>query len=1451
MADPLDNSSLASAPASAARAGFFAWVVHRPVTTAMLLAGLVLTGAISWRQLPVQLMPDITLPQLSINFRSYSLTLEEIEKKVVQPIEAILAATPRIKDIRSYSSSRSTFFQVQFEFGTDMRFVTLDLQEKLNRFFKSLDSKDFYYYVNTMSSTNWQALFMRLVIQGDANDTSLAEMAETRIVPILEAVNGVAEVNVGGGRWRSVAITFIPEMLEAYGATMESATGQLRKAVSEDFFLGQMQGLSERHFVLLQNRLDSLAKIKRVPIDQSGVATLADVASIEEEEYKSDRIFHYNGKNVVGISITKEASANPLALARRMERAIEDARAQLPEGFDIQIEENVAEVIQTILDEMTNAALLGAALAMGVLFLFLRSFRMSLIVFSAIPVSIIATFNLMYMCGMSINVLTLLGLALGVGLLVDNAIVVLENIFRHYEFHHDPILAAEQGATQVWRALLATTLTNLVVFTPILFAEGNLRLIFREGAMAVIFPQLMSLLVALTLVPMLTARMLMLDRNPSLKKESNLGRWKRRLRQLARRRNPYWPAYRQRPRVLHREIYGALLRATLRHRVRTCVGIALVLLLTWHIALPKIQPDVMNDDPRQQRVYFFLKTASDDDVTELERAVFEAEKAIAALPYVKTFTSSGEPERGAMVSIDLKDLNEIGKTRDQILSELLDDIGPVPGAQTSLAPFRAEEGRSSIALRRAGEIEILGPDNNTIQRIGDTVAAQLEALPQIARTQMEMNDDSSGELHFILDPERAAILQISPSDVASVIRKTTRSGESSSLYLKQGDSKISIQLRAGDIPYPLPFSEIENLPVRGREGQMARLKDIGYFTTANSERRLVRHNMQRVVDMDYFLEPGESEKDANQAVQNYIDNARMPVGVTIRIGGRYREAQENTAEFKWMIALTFLLIYMVLASIFESLMTPVVIMTTLPLAGLGVIWAMAFFGVTANEQANFGVLILLGIVVNNGIVLLDFISVARRERNCRRTRAVVVGCYTRLRPILMTSLTTMLGLLPMAMKHNEGFDGAGLAIVIIAGLLTSTVLTLFILPAMLMNFEDVAGLLARIASWTARMTAAPAYRLGKGAFLAGVDALRRPIRALEAAPALADGAGGPAIALRASGEAADFRAGPHGGAGSAEGARAGIVARQICMTYPLFSVGQLARIVPSLRYKYGGRPPSGVEALRNVSFRLEPGMCGLLGPNGAGKTTLMQILSGVLAPTRGYVEIAGVNLAREREAGRARAGYLPQRFGLPDEFTAREFLDFHAALMGTPDAAERRAQVERALETVNLAEAANRRIGGFSGGMRRRLGIARLLLRLPDVLIVDEPTAGLDPVERAKFRNLLSRLAAERTVLFSTHILEDISASCSRLLVLDRGALAYDGPVQEMAALADGMVWEWSGSAPEAHGERAFILRQRAAEQGIRYRVLCRRRPHPSAAAVRPSVEDAYMAIVLGMLDAQ
>ena len=541
------------------------------------------------------------------------------------------------------------------------------------------------------------------------------------------------------------------------------------------------------------------------------------------------------------------------------------------------------------------------------------------------------------------------------------------------------------------------------------------------------------------------------------------------------------------------------------------------------------------------------------------------------------------------------------------------------------------------------------------------------------------------------------------------------------------------------------------------------------------------------------------------------------------------------ADFKFLLLAAFILIFMILASVFESLTTPFVLLFSIPLAAIGSLLALLLTGNSLLNNANvmIGFLILLGVVVNNGIILIDYANILRR-RGYRRNRALMTAGLSRIRPILITSITTIVAMFPMAMGNSEyaGAIGAPFAITVIGGLSFSALLTLILIPTVCMGLENTL-------QWY-RGLSLKVWVLHGLLFMAGASCIW-----LYGGSLLWQSVYGVLLLAGIPGATYFMQA-------SLRRARSKVIDPEADIH---ISVRNLVKI-----YDWPGRVSrqwkSGLlirrrpfKALRGVSFEIRTGMFGLLGPNGAGKSTLMRIICGILEQSYGSIWINGLDTRIYREELQSLIGFLPQEFGTYENMSSWEFLDYQAILKGLVDPGLRRERLEYVLRAVHMFDRKDEKIGSFSGGMKQRIGIALILLHLPRILVVDEPTAGLDPRERIRFRNLLVELSKDRIVIFSTHIIEDISSSCSQVAVINKGSLKYFGDPVDMVGMAAGKVWQFDIDKTEFEQalDKSRIVNHIQKDDRIRVRYLSVISPHDEAVQVEPNLEDAYLCLLKGI----
>ncbi|MBD3265689.1 ATP-binding cassette domain-containing protein, partial [bacterium] len=603
------------------------------------------------------------------------------------------------------------------------------------------------------------------------------------------------------------------------------------------------------------------------------------------------------------------------------------------------------------------------------------------------------------------------------------------------------------------------------------------------------------------------------------------------------------------------------------------------------------------------------------------------------------------------------------------------------------------------------------------------------------------------------------------------------------------------------------------------------LDELGTFDVQRGLGSVQRENRERISKIIFNTAPNAKFTEVENQIRAVIDNYPIPAGYRLSLGGRSKRVNEQLDAFKIIMWLSAILVYMCIAALFESYTLPLVIMLAIPLAIVGVVWAYIFTGTQFDELAILGCAFLVGILPNSSILLVHFAGYLRREKQYPRQRAIMVSGYTRLRPIFMTVSTTILGLLPMAIKWQGDDEWVPFAVTVIGGLISSTVLTLLIVPGFYFIIEDIAGLFTRlfryIASWrwvfifwSAKQRRrvkqeVTAYRQKpprEEPLRVEIDHLTRIY-----APNMQDRVGSKWNKIWQS-----LKPNPSMG----------------------FVPSPMAPRAPSISTQ------SRKKALDMISITMEQGLFGLLGPNGAGKTTLLRLIAGIDQPTRGYLSICGYDMKTEAKHARKQIGYLPQTFGVYSHMSARQYLDYFALLKGMKNRKQRQYAIDRALDMVNLQNKKTIPVGQFSGGMMRRIGLAQIFVQPPKVLIVDEPTVGLDPMERVRFRNLLSQLSQDRIVILSTHIVEDVAHSCKQLAIMDEGTIRTVGSPDNLIAGVQGKVWEIlvpNQNEWRDYRHRYHVVSQSQTIRGLQMRIVAETPPMQEAKNVEPTLEDAYL----------
>ena len=1016
--------------------------VNRPVTILMLFIGLILIGLISFQNLGLDLLPDLSFPMSAIIVSYSGVAPQEIENMVTIPLEEAVGTIQGVKNINSYSREGSSVVLMEFNWGTDMDVSALNIREKIDQVkgFLPDDASD------PIVIKFDPSLMPILVLGMDSEEKDLQklqEYAEDIIKPRLERLEEVASASIDGGLDREILVSIDNEKLRSNQLSFSQVTAALA-GENVNLPAGTLKEGTINFLIRTLGRFENIQDIEEILISniRGNKIYLGDIAKVEDTFKERNSITYVNGKPGIMMSLQKESGKNTVTVAKRIFKELETIQKLLPDDISITTVFDSSDFIKKTISQVGWVALYGAILAVFVLLFFLGNLSSTVIIGFAIPISLIFTFSLLYFSNLTLNMMTLGGLALGIGMMVDNSIVVLENIFRYRELGTDIKKSACLGASEVGTAISASTFTTIAVFLPILYVQGIASELFRSMGYTITFSLLTSLLVALTLVPMLSSKILRLkmkDNSPSASKE-----------------NLVQNSLGQGGRIFNfvREEYSRLISWSLRHR--GIVFILAVIIFAGSIMLiPFVGTEfIPSSDQGQFNVNITLPTGTNLETTR--EVVSEVEKIVSEIPEIKSMlTIAGEGSGGmgfstqggnsGTIMVNLVDQNKRERSMAQIINELRQKIGTYPDAQIKFG----EQG-FSFSSGSDLEVKISGDSLDELENIANRILILITEVEGVYDLKSSV-EDVRPELHVNIDREKANLYGLNTAQIASTVHDALL-GRVASIYQEKGE-QIDIRIRLEEEDRN-SIEEVENILISSSVGLQIPLKEIAEVTVDSGPKGIDRKNQQRVVNVsgnisDRFL--GRVIQDAQQQ----LDKLVLPEDYRYEFVGQNREMQESFLELALALVLSILLVYMIIAAQFESLLMPLAVMFSVPFSLIGVILALLLSGKSLNVLSFIGIIMLVGIVVNNSIVLIDYIN-KLRQKGMERKEAIILGGKTRLRPILMTMFTTVLALVPMALGVGEGAElRAPMAITIIGGLTSSTFLSLIIVPIFYTFLDDL------------------------------------------------------------------------------------------------------------------------------------------------------------------------------------------------------------------------------------------------------------------------------------------------------------------------------------------------------------------------------------------------------------
>jgi hydrophobic/amphiphilic exporter-1 (mainly G- bacteria), HAE1 family len=1011
--------------------------IKRPVATMMTFLIIITLGIAGLRHLPIDLLPPLEFPQLTVHVTYLNVGPEEIEQTITDTVENALAGVPGIERTRSNSSLGSSNVTLDFARGTDLGEAANDIRAALERIRDDLpeeaeapivwkfDPNDVPIVIVGASSSVWDLQELTLILERD-------------ITKRFDQIPGVGTVDVWGGIQREVKVELRRDRLNASRLSAEDVRNALTSG-NVNLPGGNVALGVQQMYVRTLGEFTDLDQIRATVVSEfeGKPIRVGDVADVSLGYEDLNRVVKIDGQPMLRFGVRKQSGANTVAVAEGVRAELARINAERPD-LNLFVSSDQSTFIQQSIDNVRQSAIFGALLAVAVLYTFLRRGSSTFIIAVSIPISIIATFGLLYFNGLTLNQMSFGGLALGVGLVVDNAVVVLENITRLREEGRDPLTAARLGTKEVAGAIVASTLTTTVIFLPVVFMETISGVLFQQLALVVVFALLCSLAVALTLVPMLASRLL---KRPA-QSTGQPGRIQRTFDRIDRR-------------------YATLLQWALSRR-RTVILSCLLLVGTGFAVVPLI-PVELTPPSEADEIDIDLFMADGTNVAVLNRYLAELETKVRALvpPDTVKHFSTDIREGRAEVELTMRPDSPISTTALADSLRLALD-GQIPGADIRVQAqsglwilrriFGSGGGNDDVSM------EIRGYDLDQAEQVGQTIRTAIEKIPGIEGVRVGSNRGRP-ETNLHLDRTKLAELGLSVRDVANVIQTNVGGGRAGAYRIGGEEFPIIVRLRPED---RRTTESLDNIPLRLPGGEVIPISSVIDPRSALGPPVINRVDGQRVTRVTANLTKGTPLGEAIEAIRGRVAEIALPPGFSIYFGGEYEEQQKASADFRLSLIIALALVYMVMAGQFERFLDPLIVLCAVPLAIIGVVPTMLITGTTVNMQSLMGVVMLIGIVVNNAIVLVDYTNLLRRDENLAPLEAVQRACRRRLRPILMTTLTTVLGLLPLSLGLGAGAEmQAALARVVLGGLVASTFVTLLFIPILYLSAHRLLDRFAR------------------------------------------------------------------------------------------------------------------------------------------------------------------------------------------------------------------------------------------------------------------------------------------------------------------------------------------------------------------------------------------------------
>lgn len=989
--------------------------MKRPVTSLMVFICMIVIGGISVKLLPLEFFPDISFPGNYVEIPYPGSTPEEVEKLITKPVEEVLATISGIERIFSRSGENNAGIFILFRMDTDVDLKAIEIREKIDGIRHLLPSDLDRFTVFKFSATDDPVMNLRLSSENDLSNSY--ELIDRNLKQRIERIKGVSKVEFYGVDKKDIRIELLADRLAAFNINLNQLTATLRNS-NFSVTAGRITDAGLRYAVRPESNIRDIDDLRRLPVGNGNI-TLSDVADIRYEAPERDYGRHLDRKYAVGLDVYKESGANTIEVVRMVEAELANVGdLQQMAGIQIYQQFNQANGILSSLGELFKAGLVGALFSIIVLYLFLRQFRTTLIVALAVPFSLIVTLACLYFLGYSLNILSMMGLMLAVGMLVDNAVVITENIHRYQSMNMDRREATFKAVKEVGLAVTAGTFTSVIVFLPLVVSKQDMTAIFLEHvAVTICIALLASLLISLSIIPLLTYRVKSSRTPKAVNYDSRFMRG-----------------------------YGAMLDWLLRHRYSSA-GLVIMVIVTVAIPANFVKTDMFPPvETRDIRLHYNVKgnyvlEKVKESVDIVEGYLFENQEEFE-IKSVYTYYNTDY----AFSTIILVDEDDARKSVSKI-KELIRENMP----KLSIADPRFEF--ASGASGEGIQVFLNGESSETLAELSSEVLRRLSGIQGLVDIRSEI-EAGTEEVQLVVDRDRASAFDLSSNQVANMVSSAMRGQQLRSLRTNAGEIDVILTMQDADRQN---IESLMNMPVITPAGQLVKLSGLADYTIKQGPRTIQRQDRTTSIAINASLKDMTSD-EARTEIRKVMDQINYPTGYGWSYGRSFTQSDEAMNHMVINILLALILIYLVMASLFESMIYPAAIITSILFAVIGVFWFFMITGTAFDLMAMIGILILMGVVVNNGIVLIDYIN-QLRAGGMSRNDAIIAGGKHRMRPILMTAATTVLGLLPLCVG-NTLIGGNGppyypMARAIVGGLTFSTIITMVILPTIYVMLDDL------------------------------------------------------------------------------------------------------------------------------------------------------------------------------------------------------------------------------------------------------------------------------------------------------------------------------------------------------------------------------------------------------------